>query len=78
MVKIIFFACALYALAIDLSNSFIIPGSEGSQVGECTITFYKSVDFDGQSLEHQQDSDNVDIQEHSIETFGNCCWSIYT
>ena len=77
MVKIPFFACAVYAFAINLSDSLIIPESEGSQVGECKITFYERVDFDGQSLEHQQDSDNVDIQEHSIQTFGNCCWRIY-
>ena len=77
MARLVIFACIFYTIASNLGNSHTISRLNRSQVEECKIVFFENTNFNGTNFEHQDDTGSLDIQEHSVQTFGACCWRIY-
>ena len=66
-------------LSFTSSNiSSILPEStETESTNECAITFYSGEDLTGGSITISNSGTNIEIEEQSAETSGNCCWRVY-
>ena len=58
-------------------SSILSNRLEEESTNECSIAFYSEENLMGASVIISNNGTNVDIQEHSAETSGNCCWRIY-
>lgn len=58
-------------------SSILSNALEEESSNECSIALYREENLMGASVIISNNGTNVDIQEHSAETSGNCCWRIY-
>lgn len=63
---------------ISSSYSSILSNSTDKEsIHECSIALYIQENLMGGSVIISNNGANIDIQEHSAETTGSCCWRVY-
>ena len=75
----------LCSLLIDMNlpliasnySSILSNALEEKSTNECSIALYTQENLMGGSVIISNNGTNVDIQEHSAETIGYCCWRVY-
>ena len=58
-------------------TSILANATKNETGNECTIALYTEDNLKGGRVIISNEGTNVEIQEHSAETTGDCCWRVY-
>ena len=73
----LFLAKTNLPMAATTISSILANATENKTSNECTIALYTEDNLKGGRVIISNEGTNVEIQEHSAETTGDCCWRVY-
>ena len=66
-----------FPMAATNITSILANATKNETSNECTIALYTEDNLKGGRVIISNEGTNVETQEHSAETTGDCCWRVY-